>query len=209
MVAVGAPSVSCSGPEKEAMATISRRRMMGSVLRVGAGTTVMFGVYAMAPLGRRAEGTITQLVGWLLVLVIVLGWQIRAVIRSPYPRLRAVEAVAVSIPLFLLLFATTYFVAAQAEPASFSEGLTRVDAFYFTVTVFATVGFGDITPQSESARILVTVQMVADLILVGVIAKVLVGVVRQRRQVLATETQSADVDTTRLASDRSRRQRRE
>lgn len=180
------------------MATINRRRVLGTVVRVCAVTAVMFAVYAVAPLGRRVERSIAvQLAVWLLVLVIVLGWQLRAVIRSPYPRLRAAEAVSVGIPFFLLLFAVTYFVAGQAEPDSFSEGLTRVDAFYFTVTVFATVGFGDITPQTESARVLVTVQMVADLILVGVIAKILVGVVRERRQVLATAgTRPADVDPT-------------
>ena len=29
--------------------------------------------------------------------------------------------------------------------------MTRTDALYFVVTVFATVGFGDITPVSETA----------------------------------------------------------
>ena len=184
------------------MSTISRRRVLGSVVRVLGVTAVMFAAYAMAPLGQRVEGTIAaQFVVWMLVLLVVLGLQIRSVVRSPYPRLRAVEAVAVSISLFLLLFAATYFVAGQAEPANFSEGLTRIDAFYFTVTVFATVGFGDITAQTEAARVLVTVQMVTDLILIGLIAKILVGVVQQRRQALATTgTQSADADPATITS---------
>ena len=41
---------------------------------------------------------------------------------------------------------------------NFSEPLTRTDALYFTVTVFSTVGFGDITAKTEAARLVVTGQ---------------------------------------------------
>jgi hypothetical protein len=120
----------------------------------------------------------------LLALGVVLGWQIRAVSRSPYPTLRGVEAVAVSVPLLVLTFATTYLGADFADPEGFTERLSRIDAVYFAVTVFTTVGFGDIAPRSETARLLVTLQMLIDLIMVGLIAKVLVGAVRQRRNAL-------------------------
>ena len=33
------------------------------------------------------------------------------------------------------------------DPSSFGEPLTRSDALYFTITIFATVGFGDINPD--------------------------------------------------------------
>ena len=36
-----------------------------------------------------------------------------------------------------------------------------MDALYFTTVTFATVGFGDITPVSQLARGVVTVQMIA------------------------------------------------
>ncbi|MFD3678236.1 potassium channel family protein [Streptomyces sp. NPDC058613] len=66
------------------------------------------------------------------------------------------------------MFAATYFLYAQEHGGrSFSESLNRNDALYFTVTVFATVGFGDIVPVSQTARVLTTCQMVADLTLVG------------------------------------------
>ena len=52
------------------------------------------------------------------------------------------------VPLFLLLFASTYFLMERASAASFTQPLTRTDALYFTVTVFSTVGFGDISPKS-------------------------------------------------------------
>ena len=71
------------------------------------------------------------------------------------------------LPLFLVLFASTYFVMERASAASFTEPLTRTDALYFTVTVFSTVGFGDITAKSEAARVVLIVQMLADLAFLG------------------------------------------
>ena len=55
---------------------------------------------------------------------------------------RAIVALASTVPLFLLLFASVYVTMAQASPANFStHQLTRTDGLYFTVTTFATVGY--------------------------------------------------------------------
>jgi voltage-gated potassium channel len=162
-----------------------RGRILGSVFRVGLTTGALLAVYASAPIGQRFTGRIAvQLCAALLVLGVVVGWQLRSVSRSPYPTLRGVEAVAVSVPLLVLAFATAYLGTDFADPAGFTERLSRIDAVYFAVTVFTTVGFGDIAPRSETARLLVTLQMVVDLVMVGLIAKVLVGAVRQRRNAL-------------------------
>jgi len=84
--------------------------------------------------------------------------------------------------LYLLLFASTYFVMERASAANFTEALTRTDALYFSVTVFTTVGFGDIAAKSETARIALIVQMLADLALLGAGARVLLGAVRRGQQ---------------------------
>jgi hypothetical protein len=60
--------------------------------------------------------------------------------------------------------------------------LTRTDALYFTVTVFSTVGFGDITAKTEAARPVVTGQMIVDLVVIALMVKVVVGAVKQGRQ---------------------------
>jgi len=65
---------------------------------------------------------------------------------------------------------------------SFNQPMTRTDALYFTVTVFATVGFGDITAKTETARLLVTGQMIVDLIILGIGARVILGAVQRGRQ---------------------------
>ncbi|MET0414807.1 MAG: potassium channel family protein [Actinoplanes sp.] len=72
---------------------------------------------------------------------------------------------------------------AQDDPGSFStHTLTRTDALYFTVTVFATVGFGDISATSQIARRLVTAQMILDLLVLGLGIRVFVGAVQRGRQ---------------------------
>jgi hypothetical protein len=50
--------------------------------------------------------------------------------------------------------------------------MDRVSAFYFTVTILSTVGFGDIAADSDLARLLVTVQMLLDLTLLAVVVRV-------------------------------------
>lgn len=116
------------------------------------------------------------------LLIIVSVFQIRAIERAPHPGLRAVEALAVTVPLYVLLFASAYFVMELDDPANFDvAGLTKVDALYFTVTTFSSVGFGDISPASQAARILVTVQMILNLLVLGAGIRVFIGAVRRTR----------------------------
>jgi hypothetical protein len=162
---------------------------VGSLIRTSLVVAVLISAYALAPLDPRPVGAVAaQLALWLLATFVVAGWQILAVSRSPYPGLRAIEAIAVSVPLLVLLFASAYFITGRVDAGSFNEPLTRLDALYFTVTVFSTVGFGDIVARTEAARMLVTLQIVADLVLIGLIAKVLFGAVQRRRQDLDGET---------------------
>jgi voltage-gated potassium channel len=80
------------------------------------------------------------------------------------------------------LFASAYVVMATISASNFSQPMTRTNALYFTVTVFATVGFGDITAKTEAARLAVTGQMIVDLIIIGLGARVIVGAVTRGRQ---------------------------
>ena len=54
--------------------------------------------------------------------------------------------------MFLILFASQYVAESGTTAGSFSEPLDKFSALYYTVTVFSTVGFGDITPVSDVAR---------------------------------------------------------
>jgi hypothetical protein len=126
-------------------------------------------------------GTLVRLGVGLVAVAVLLAWQVRAIARSPHPVLRAVETLTVALPLFLLVFAATYTVMSEAQPSWFTEELSRTDALYFVVTVFATVGFGDIAPVSGVARVAVTLQMIADLILLGLVLRALLNAVERGR----------------------------
>jgi voltage-gated potassium channel len=166
-----------------------RRRVMRSIARTFVVTGAMVAFYVTAPLDQRLAGAIgVRLLVELIALVLVLVWQIRSVGRSPHPVLRGVEALVVSVPLLVLTFAATYIVVDHNSPGSFTEALSRLDAAYFAVTVLATVGFGDIAPVTEVARSLVMSQMLVDLAFVGLVAKVLVGAVRRRRDEMLNMT---------------------
>ena len=112
------------------------------------------------------------------IFVALIMLQTRAIMRSPYPRLTAITALAFSIPLFVLSFSVVYFLMERSAPQAFTEPMTRLDALYFTVTVLSTVGFGDIAASSEAARAVTTVQMVADLVLIGFVVRVMLNAVQ-------------------------------
>ncbi|MBB4893299.1 small-conductance mechanosensitive channel [Streptomyces olivoverticillatus] len=152
---------------------------MSAVLRPLVSATGLLLVYYLLPLdkgftGATALGLALGLTGVLLLFM----RQSRSIAESSRPRLRAVEMLATVMPLFLLLFAATYYLVERKEPGNFNVHLNRTAALYFTLTVFTTVGFGDIVALSDTARILTMVQMAADLLVLGVAAKVVVGKVQ-------------------------------
>lgn len=158
------------------------RTVLAALLRASGSTVALVAIYYVLPLDDTSvSAAVGMLVLALLALVGVVALQVRSIIRATYPALRAVEALATSVPLFLLVFAATYFVMGSISAGSFSESMTRTDALYFTVTVFATVGFGDITAKTELARALVIGQMVADIIIFAIVARIIVGAVKQRQ----------------------------
>ncbi|MGY1660893.1 potassium channel family protein [Geodermatophilus sp. SYSU D00705] len=170
-----------------------RRPLLVGVARTLLTTIGLLVVYFLLPLDREfTAGTVAGLAAGVVAVGLLVAWQVRAILRSPHPALRAVEGIALSLPLFLLLFATTFVQLSDTDPDAFTEPVSRVDGLYFVVTVFATVGFGDIAPVSEVARVLTTLQMVGDLILIGLVLKLFLAAVDRRRR--ATGDPGSPVD---------------
>jgi voltage-gated potassium channel len=166
-----------------------RRALVVGLLRALASTVALVAVYYLLPLDKSSIGIVLLILTTGLVgLVALVTFQVRSIARSRFPVLRAVEALATSIPWFLLVFAGTYFILGRFYPGSFSEPLTRTDALYFTVTVFATVGFGDITATTELTRVVVMGQMVLGIVIVGLGARVVVDAVKRGQQRQPAET---------------------
>jgi voltage-gated potassium channel len=167
-----------------------RRLIWWAVLRSLLIAVVLVVIYYLLPLDRPWDvATAVRLGVGLLVVAGVMVWQVRTIAGARYPGPRAAETLALILPLFLLLFASTYFLMERASATAFTQPLTRTDALYFTVTVFTTVGFGDITAKSEAARVVLIVQMLADLILLGAGIRVLLSAVQRGRE---RRSQTAD-----------------
>ncbi|MGA4863518.1 potassium channel family protein [Streptomyces lavendulocolor] len=162
------------------------RRAAGVVLARAVGVAAgLVTAYYLIPLeGGRTGAASALLICGLLAVVVILVWEARAITRSALPRLKAVEALATTLALYLVLFASAYYLLERSSPGSFSEPLTKTDALYFTLTTFSTVGFGDITADSQTGRVVTMLQMFGGLMLVGVAARLLAGAVQAglRRQ---------------------------
>ena len=65
-----------------------------------------------------------------------------------------------------------YFVPLGMTPGEFAELETRTDALYFTVATLGTVGYGDVHPVGQMARIFATAQIVFDLVFVAMLVSV-------------------------------------
>jgi voltage-gated potassium channel len=170
-----------------------RRRRTVQLLWTVLSAVPLLTLYYLAPLDGPLD--ISTLIGFAVGLVafaVVMIWQVRAIVSSDAPRLRTVRAVVIGVSTLLVVFAATYSVISNGRPDSFSEPLSRTDALYFTVTVFATVGFGDIAPRTDVARIVTMAQMIVGLIAVGLLGKIVFAAMqkalRRREDEQATET---------------------
>ena len=180
------PSISEMDPRQ-------RRRLLAlALLRALLTAIVLVALYYLLPVDEELRlSSVLRMVVGLALFVAVLIWQIRKVVTSRHPGIRAIEALAVTVPLFLLLFAATYFLMSVHGSGTFSQDdLTRTDTLYFAVTIFSTVGFGDISATSQSARLVVTFQMLLDLVILGVGINAFVSAARlgRKRQTAAEET---------------------
>ncbi|MFZ0972433.1 MAG: potassium channel family protein [Solirubrobacteraceae bacterium] len=149
-----------------------RKVITRSALRILVSVILLFVLYGTLPVADRTGlGTLIELLIGLAVFAALLGWQVLKIMGAEHPELRAAEALAIAVPVVLIVFAFTYLSLSRSEPGSFSEPLNHVRSIYFVITVISTVGFGDITPKTNAAMIVVSFQVVLDLVL-------LVGIVR-------------------------------
>ncbi|WP_336320183.1 potassium channel family protein [Streptomyces lavendofoliae] len=81
--------------------------------------------------------------------------------------------------LSVLVFAAAYFGLAK-RPGEFVGLGTRLDALYFTMVTLATLGFGDITPRGQAARLVTMVQILYNFVFLTAAATSLTRYVRDR-----------------------------
>lgn len=154
-----------------------------SVLAVAVADAGLLALYALTPLTPAADGhVLLRSVGALLLFAVLVLWQVHAITQAQRPHLRAAVAIGFLFAAYLLGWAAAYVLHSAADPAAFTEPLDRIDALYFAVTVFATVGFGDLVPLTQSARGTVTAQMLLNLVMLGAVLRLIVTTAHERRR---------------------------
>ena len=113
-----------------------------------------------------------SVVAWGLLLFFLRTAARRSHERQP-PEYHRVQQLLTSLYLLVLGFALLYAITSAAAPEQFSGLENRSDALYFSVTTTATVGFGDIHAAETAARLMVTVQMLFNLIYIGTALRIL------------------------------------
>jgi hypothetical protein len=114
----------------------------------------------------------------LVAAVFIL--EVQRVSHAELPELRAVEALGIVIGVFLVGFSIIYLSMSNSNMHTFTQPLNPTRALYFTISVFSTVGFGDITPRTDPARLVVAAQMLLDLAIIGIVVRMIFTAARSR-----------------------------
>lgn len=140
----------------------------------------------------QAIGVIIGMCILAAIYVIFFIRSVRAVQKSQFPSIRAGEAMLSSGILLVAIFASIYSVISLQDPEAFTEVLTPFSSIYFSLTILATVGFGDIAPHTVPARSVAMAQMVLDLVFIGVLVRVFTNAAKRTRASRATSQESSD-----------------
>lgn len=160
-----------------------RRRVIARAVSGSLGIVVLLVVgYYLAPVdGAAGAGVAVRVTFALAALALSIALGAVVIVRARYPLLGLLYALSAVVGSAVVLFAGTHLIISQYDPSAFSEPLNHTGALYFTVVTATTIGYGDISPQSDLARIVVMLHMVVNVAILGVGVRALVGVARQRR----------------------------
>lgn len=125
------------------------------------GATIMVTAYFLLPLDglgpQRPALSWTFFVLALALIAALLLQQIAHVLLDR-PHARPGLVIPLLMCLTILVFATAYQALAQ-HPGELIGLSTRLDALYFTLVTLATIGYGDITPHGQAARLVAMLQI--------------------------------------------------
>lgn len=125
----------------------------------------------------RADSSLPIRAGFGAVILVGLAvatiWELR---RPGDP----VSRLVVLLVLVVVCFASGFYILATTSAGEFSGIETRTDALYFTIVTMATIGYGDIHPIGQAARVLVMFAIVFNLVFVAALASAIASRLRVR-----------------------------
>jgi len=148
--------------------------LVGSIIRTILGFLAV--IWALSLVPENPDASLWRPIAIVVVAFAVYATffrrQIRKIENSRYPTVSSLEALILIATMFLAFFASIYIMMSASDPKSFTEPLTHFTAFYFALTVLATVGFGDITPVADGARLACMIQMAIDIVFIAAMIRV-------------------------------------
>lgn len=175
--ASSATSPAASEPYVRPSRTTGRKALL-TVLTV----VVPVVVYFLLPLDREFG----ELIASLLVITAAASLiplsirQAQMVLFSADPLFDAMRCIVSALVFLVISFSSAYFVLAANYDDQIKGLDTKLDAIYFTVTILATVGFGDISATGQTARGIVTGQMVVNFAVLAVSLRVIAWALKER-----------------------------
>ena len=153
--------------------------MLRSVAIIVLAWALIVGAYFVLPIGHESGlRAVIRLGADVAMIGALLAWQIQRISKAELPELRAAEALGIIVAVFLVAFSAIYLSLSHETPSTFTQQLSHAKALYFTITIFSTVGFGDITPTTDAARLVVSAQMLLDLALIGAGVRLILNVAK-------------------------------
>lgn len=151
------------------------RLISASLMRIVLGFVVIWLALSFVPEtpGVDMAGPIIVIVACAVIYVWYFRRQLKRIKKSRFPQLAAIEALILIATMFLAVFAAIYVMQSTTDPNAFSERLDHFNAYYFALTILATVGFGDITPVTTAARATAMVQMAIDIAFIAVLVRII------------------------------------
>jgi hypothetical protein len=138
---------------------------------------------------RLARGAETM--SLLPLLVLLAAGILRFVYRSRRLTVDGIFATMVAYVIIALIFSRLYLLLIMANPASFTlpaaaaqrtPHLLQVDLLYYSLITQCSVGYGDILPVSEAARMLAVIQAVVGQFYLAVVVAIFVGMYAAQRR---------------------------
>jgi voltage-gated potassium channel len=171
-----------------------RRALVKTGATIVLSWVLIVGAFYLLPIGHESGLRAILRLGADIALVgAVFAWQIRRINVAELPELRAIEALGIVVAVFLVAFSAIYLAMSHQSASTFTQPLDHTRALYFTVTIFSTVGFGDITPKTDTSRLVVAAQMLLDLVVIGAVVRLLFNAAKSRISPAPTTASAQDL----------------
>ena len=149
-------------------------------LRLAAIVAAVVLLYFVVPVDRQVQReNISRAVGALMIIgLLAFGvvYQLRVHLDDTSKK---VDGLIVTIVVVMAVFSIGFYNLEVHDPDQFAQLQTRLDALYFTMATAATVGYGDVHAVGQTARAVVLVNMVFNVVFIGTAVALLSARVRE------------------------------